>query len=357
MRDRIILDDIIEQGATYELGDLDTNIFSCTSGQQQFFCSQNNSAYREMLEYTLGEKFRGVNDKLLEDRELLDAELAVFAGNFYRLLLGDHQPFYKLAKVHDFSSVTDSDYMNEFDHPYFRVCSIVDNFTHWDDAFNETNQIALNNNMQPQGLSRILIAGYFLGEIDWSGMNFGFDGSGQAVRLDPGLAFSDVFFSNNVDKALKNPLINFIGKMPEEDYLPQLIEFNESDQCKIIHKDAKKLFCNQREIEQMLRKISALSPSDFDKLVKQSFTPLHYPIAKLLVKYIYKRQFIFKEALDKRLAARASSAARLTTNPSANSNASRKRVREAPTQNDNSTTNTTDNKKTKTKPANNKTLK
>jgi len=275
---------------------------SINLNDMNYYCSQNNNATREHLDSLIKKYLRSVDMEMETERfddecELINTELAVFSGNLFRLILGEQQPKYYLCKLadHDPENSSHADYK----HPYFRACNMLQNLIEWHELESSHADI-LENNIKD--MSSILVAGHFLGEIDWSDGNFGViinqDSNAQAVRLDPGLSFTDMFFKSNdkLNSVMSNLLLNYVHEEnPDDPYIDSMIDHETLRYC---HHRAEALFANNREILKTMERISNLGKSDFTQCMQHSFQESHYPFAKIIIKRLMQRVHDYDQAFQ-----------------------------------------------------------
>ncbi|WP_028373499.1 hypothetical protein [Legionella lansingensis] len=252
-----------------------------------------------------GRRFRYSSNNQLEDscNPSLAAELAVFSGNVMKLILGEPQPDYYLARH------TQKD-------KYYRISNELEDYEDWNCVIRINPEGEIFFNWKDSGdkpilsvkihqLTAILVVCHFLGEIDWADDNFGFVKRGDefiAVRLDPACSFHSSVFNNtygDLAKKLENLLISYISKEINEHtdepfyYLSGLID-HESKTLKT--PTAKRLFSNRAELIETLCRISELSKEELDTVAKKSFSKENWSIAEDYVKKLLFRQEAYQEA-------------------------------------------------------------
>lgn len=136
--------------------------------------------------------------------------LAVFAGKIFKKLLGDYQPNYYLTSDDG------------------RACNFLEGFADFQLSQNSLLSVEYQGGSYPfsrvKNFSAIIIAGYYLGEIDWDCSNIGLvpakgaDTNAYdlvAVRIDPGHSFQfnqvAAFNVGHFEEVLDDPFRMIIG--------------------------------------------------------------------------------------------------------------------------------------------------
>ncbi|WP_133135881.1 hypothetical protein [Legionella rowbothamii] len=134
----------------------------------------------------------------------------MFAGNIFKKLLGDYQPSYYLTS------------------DIGRACNLLEEFALFQLSQSSLLSVAYKGSSYPfsriKNFSAIIIAGYYLGEVDWDNSNIGFvpakgDDTNHydlvAVRIDPGNSFQfnqvAVFNVDHFEEVLDDPFRMIIG--------------------------------------------------------------------------------------------------------------------------------------------------
>lgn len=238
---------------------------------------------------------------------LLKAEYAVFSGNLMKLILGEHQPDYYLAKFPSREK-------------YYRICNELNDYRDWEEVIQVDNSgdgtLSLIwdkdheeediHDLNIQNLTAILVACHFLGEMDWAEGNFGFvkkDDGYIAVRLDPGFSFNDIMLDNkykDLPRRLDNLLLSYISaeinSASEDRYLCNLIDHEKGI---VINAAADTIFRRKDEILRTLRRISEISKGDLHEVARRSFSNSEksQSHAEILIDKLLKRQSLYKRAL------------------------------------------------------------
>ncbi len=231
------------------------------------------------------------------DRKKLDAEVAVFSGNLFRLILGGAHPIYYACEIVDAAGGKP--------HGYVRVCNKIPDYSDWEhivsvheDRINIAGkEILFNSDEVPvHGLTAILVMGFFLNEEDWNGTNFGLTRNFEAVRIDPGLSFGDKFFSGDIQEiqdGLNNLLKNFIWNIEGGEYLTEFKPGCANEQMPPL---VNRLFNSQSELFATLAGIISMPSSLYYETALQCFSKEHSLLGLALAQHIKARIRLFYEA-------------------------------------------------------------
>lgn len=228
--------------------------------------------------------------------KLYAAELAVFAGQLFKAILGVQQPDYFFGQATSGEDVT-----------YYRICNKLDNYKNWlDIASIKNNNLIIQwdderyTNPVVNHLTSILVAGHFLGELDWNDTNFGLvkkDAQFYAVRLDPGCSFGTMLNNRyeDLEGILRHLLVkyvsleinNFDKENMNDTYLEELINHEKG---LVRNSKAKELFGSWDEVIKTTEKITDLSKRDFSAIADDSFTEKNRVKAQPLIDKLIARQ-------------------------------------------------------------------
>jgi hypothetical protein len=255
------------------------------------------------------------------------ANLAVFTGKIFRVLLGEYQPDYHL--------VTDEQGQLS------RGCNWLDNFVPFqidEDPFNVKYGEKSYPLTKIRNLTAAILAGYFLGEADWYSENIGFVPDQKnpdclvAVRIDPGCSFqfeqSPTFHVNYFMNVLEDPFRMMIGGIncqaykdfsfeninhyyfaelfkditEEDDGSESALTYDENstvvDMLKcLVYKfpEYKDLLNKKDEIEETIKKICGLTKDTLLKLAMES--DLEQEEANTFISILLERQKAFERVL------------------------------------------------------------
>jgi hypothetical protein len=270
-----------------------------------YFSNNNRSSGRDSL-FRLGKiPYNQVNK--------LHTELSVFAGNIYKLILGNPYPRYFVGNI-------DQPEDFEFIDPFVRVCNNVENSLLWrqclsiDDKnltlFEQSYSLDEIEKIPLKGLTSSLVAGLFLAEVDWNYENLVIAPDGTVLKIDPGLCINDLFMEETTQDILfklKNLLLHYVYKIEDESYFSNLIlpnrdgsiedSYEDPDPAlpELIHGNVSFLFNNKKEIFHTLMAISKLSDAIVEQ-AKKDFSPEFSDFSKKLIDLFLIRIEHFKNA-------------------------------------------------------------
>ncbi|MCL9685449.1 hypothetical protein [Legionella maioricensis] len=272
-----------------------------------YFSNNNRSSGRDSL-FRLGKIPH-------EQVNKLHTELSVFAGNIYKLILGNPYPQYFVGNIDQHEDF-------EFIDPFVRVCNNVENSLLWrkclsiDDEnltlFQQSYSLDEIEKIPLKGLTSSLVAGLFLAEVDWNYENLVIAPDGTVVKIDPGLCINDLFMEETTEDILfklKNLLLHYVYKIEDESYFPDLklpnregsiedsYEDSEPALAELIHDNISFLFNNKKELFHTLIAISKLSDAVVEQ-AKKDFSPEFSDFSKKLVGLFLTRIEQFKNAAD-----------------------------------------------------------
>lgn len=271
-----------------------------------FYSDNNQSSDRDLL-------FK-LNKIAPKDINKIHTELAVFAGNLYKLILRGAYPEFFVGEIDQY------ELLDDFKDPFVRVGKRVENSKLWRECFSigdkdvylfgkaysldEVDKIPL------KGLTSALVAGLFLAEIDWNYENLLITDDGMVIKIDPGLCINNLFIEEtkeNILFKLKNLLQNYVFKINDESYFFDLkkhttesspenyYEDSDSDIPELIHENISILFNNQKELFHTLRTIIRLSEAIREQ-AKKDFSPEFADFSGKLVTLFLKRIDNFRKA-------------------------------------------------------------
>ncbi|KTD20384.1 Uncharacterised protein [Legionella lansingensis] len=238
--------------------------------------------------------------KNIKNISLLQAEYAVFSGQLLRLILGNIQPGVYLATTRNNEYFRVSEEIKGFK-PWSEVCSLSgeDLYFNWNEEGGYHGKMI---DAPIHGLTFLLLACQFVGEIDWDDDNFGFVKIGDsyyAVRIDPANSFhpqiitSDYTISdmyNLVSKFFLSQISACCDSDPE--YMSEYIDYKSRENR--INKDFETLFSNPVEIKKFIEKIISINDETIDEISDNIFIDDHgYDLSKALKKRLQRYKLVF----------------------------------------------------------------